>query len=191
MEFSSIIRIGSIAFVLTMLVIWLVRFEAKRKRVKEEKFQAARKMQESSLKEALSNSMERKEEIVPSSPYRPYKVEYTTGERQNTKEKRPLLQLIEKNKLAEKKYIFRSNETVFLGVQFGTVGILNHLENTEPWCELFFQNGDYCVRSCENGAVYLRRRQETAIVDRMGIKLKSGDIILLQETAFHVSYIKG
>ena len=93
--------------------------------------------------------------------------------------------------MAEKKYIFRSNETIILGVQFGTATILNNLENAQAWCELFFQNGVYCVRSYGKGEIYVQRGHKTAIVDKMGIKLKSKDIIQLHETTFQIFYIKG
>ncbi len=184
-------KIGGVILVLVVLVLLLIRLQTRRKRIKEEKFQAMKKMRESSLKEALSNHLEEKIENASVVPYRPYKVEYTTGENQNSKEKKPLLQIIEKNRLAEKKYIFRSNDIIVLGVQFGTVAILNHFENAEVWCELFFQNGVYCIRSCEKGSVSIWRNKKAAIVDKTGLQLKSGDIIQLQETTFQVFYVKG
>lgn len=187
----SMSKIGGVILVLAVLVLLLIRLQARRKRIKEEKFQAMKKMRESSLKEALSNNLEEKAEGSSATPYRPYKVEYATGENQDSKERRPLLQIVEKNKLAEKKYIFRSNDVVILGIQFGAVAILNHLENAEVWCELFFQDGVYCIRSCEKGSVSVWRNRKAAIVDRVGLQLKSGDMIQLQETTFQVFYIKG
>jgi len=184
------VTIGGILLILVVLVIFLVRLQSKRKKIKEEKFQATKKMRESSLKEALSNHLEENADSSLAAPYRPYQVEYSTGENQDSKERRPLLQIIEKNKLAEKKYIFRSNETITLGVQFGAVAILNNMENAEAWCELFFRNGVYCVRSFGTGAVYVWRNRKAAIVDQVGIQLKSKDIIQLQETEFQVFYIK-
>lgn len=184
-------KIGGIILVLAVLVLLFIRLQARRKRIKEEKFQAMKKMRESSLKEALSNNLEERVDHTLATPYRPYKVEYSTGENQDSKEKRPLLQIIEKNKLAEKKYIFRSSDVVILGVQFGVVAILNHLENAEVWCELFFQNGVYCIRSYEKGEVSVWRNRKAAIVDKVGIQLKSGDLIQLKETTFQVFYIKG
>ena len=187
----GILRIGGIVLALITFIILIIRIQARRKKGKEEKFQAIKKMRESSLKEALSNTLEGNIEASSVTPYRPYKVEYSTGENQDSKEKRPLLQIIERNKLAEKKYIFRSNETIILGVQFGTATILNNLENAQAWCELFFQNGVYCVRSYGKGEIYVQRGHKTAIVDKMGIKLKSKDIIQLHETTFQIFYIKG
>lgn len=184
-------KIGGIILVLAALVLLFIRLQARRKKRKEEQFQAMKKMRESSLKEALSNNLEESIENSSATPYRPYQVEYATGENQDSKEKRPLLQIIEKNKLAEKKYIFRSSDIVTLGVQFGAVAILNNLENAEVWCEIFFQNGAYCVRSYENGTVSVQRNRKGAIVDKVGIKLKSGDMIQIQETTFQIFYIKG
>lgn len=184
-------KVGGIVFVLVVLVLLMIGIQVKRKKRKEEKFQAMKKMRENSLKEALSNRLEEKAEHSLAEPYRPYKVEYSTGEGQDSKEKNPFLQIVEKNKLAEKKYIFRSSDTVILGVQFGTAAILNNLENAEVWCEIFFQNGTYCVRSYEKGSVFVQRSRKAAIVDRIGVQLKSGDMIQLQETIFQIFYMKG
>lgn len=184
-------KVGGVLLVLVVFVLVMIRLQARRKKIKEEKFQAMKKMRESSLKEALSNTLEENIENSSATPYRPYKVDYSTGENQDSKEKRPLLQIIEKNKLAEKKYIFRSSDIVVLGVQFGAVAILNNLESAEVWCEVFFQNGAYCIRSYENGKVYVQRKRKAAIIDKVGIQLKSGDIIQLQETTFQIFYLKG
>jgi len=181
--------IAGIIFGVILLAAILIWLHSKRKKSIEEKFQATRKLREDSLKEALVDSA-KTEYDVPSSPHRPYKVEYSTGEGQNTKEKLPLLQVIEKNKLSEKKYIFRASEKVILGVQFGTVTVLNSLENAESWCEIFFQNGIYCVRSSGAGSVYVRRNKKTAIVDEIGLKMNSEDVIMFQDAIFQVHYIK-
>lgn len=181
---------GIVLLILVFCILVILWLQAKRKKIKEEKFQAMKNMRESSLKEALSNNLEEHAENLVT-PYRPYKVNYSTGENQDSKENRPLLQLIERNKLAEKQFIFRSNDRVAFGVQFGMVAILNNRESAEVWCEVFFQNGAYCIRSYEIGNVYVQRKRTTAIVDKVGIQLKSGDTIQLQETTFQIFYLKG
>ncbi len=184
-------KIGAIILILILLVIGIVRIQSKRKKRNEEKFQAIKKMRECSLKEALSNHLEESVDISAAIPYRPYKVEYSTGEKQDSKEKRPLLQIIERNKLAEKKYIFRSSDTIILGIQFGSVTILHNFENAEACCEIFFQGGAYCVRASGKKAVYVQRKHKAAIVDQVGIKLKTGDMIQLNDTTFQIFYVKG
>ena len=59
---------------------------------------------------ALANNINPSENEAAAAPYRPYKVEYSTGENQDNSEKMPLLQVIEKNRISEKKYIFRASE---------------------------------------------------------------------------------
>lgn len=179
-----------ITILIVVIIIVMIIIQSNRKKKKEEKFQAIRKMREDNLKEALSNTMEEKTQISLSVPHRPYEIEYSTGENQKAKEKQPLLQIIEKNKMVEKKYIFRANETVSLGIQFGAIGVLNTLEDGEVWCEIFFKKGTYCIRSFEKSNIYLQRNKKTAIVDKIGVKLKSGDIIVLQEIRLQIFYIK-
>ena len=50
-----------------------VRYSRRKKR-KEEKFQAIKKMRESSIKEALSNRLEENVDVSSTLPYRPYMV---------------------------------------------------------------------------------------------------------------------
>ena len=180
-----------VAFVLIILLISIIRMRTKQNIKKEAQFQAIIKLRETSLKEALANRMEEDTDISTMIPYRPYKVAYSTGEEQESKEKEPLLQIIEKNKLAQKNYIFRANDTIILGLQFGTIAILHNTENAEMWCEFFFQNGSYCIRSLGKGKAYVQRKRKIAIIDRVGIKLKSGDIIKLHNTTFRIFYVKG
>ncbi len=178
-----------IGFILGMIVIIWIR--NRRKKTREEKFQATKKLREDSLKEALSNYLEPEQAAASATPYRPYKVDYSTGENQENGERLPLLQIIEKSKLSEKKYIFRANETVVLGIQFGMAGILNGLEQGIGCCELFFQKDVYCVRSLGKDEVSVQRNKQVAIVDTRGIKLKSKDTIKIQDTSFQVFYVKG
>ncbi len=184
-------KVGGITLVLVLFIIGIVRVQSRRKKRREEKFQAIKKMRDSSLKEALSNHLEEHADISSATPYRPYKVEYSTGEKQNSKEKRPLLQVIERNKLAEKKYIFRSNDSIILGVQFGAVTILHSFENAEACCEIFFRDGSYCICSTGKKAVYVQRGHKTAIVDPMGVKLKTKDVVQIHDTTFQIFYVKG
>lgn len=83
-------------------IVLFVWFRGRRKKIREEKFQANKKVREDVLKQALANQLEPAADI-DSVPHRPYRVNYTTGEKQENKEKLPLLQISEKNKLSEKK----------------------------------------------------------------------------------------
>ena len=185
---TTAIGIGT-GIVIGIIAIFYLR--KRRKKIQEEKFQAAKKVREDSLKQALANKLNPSEEMPASTPYRPYKVDYSTGENQNNGEKLPLLQMIERNRLSEKKYIFCANETVTIGVQFGSVDIISNPENGEGWCELFFQKGAYCIRSLGRYTVCVQRNKNTTAVDKYGIRLRSKDIIKIEDTTFQVFYIKG
>ena len=180
----TMISLG-VGILIGIIVILCVR--RRRKRTQEEKFQAAKKVREDSLKRALANN------INPSTgpAYRPYKVEYSTGENQDNSEKMPLLQVIEKNRISEKKYIFRASEAVTIGTRFGSIDIFNNPESGEGWCELFFQKDAYCIRSLGGHSVSVQRNKKIAVVDEYGIKLKSKDIIKVENTTFQVFYVRG
>lgn len=171
-----------------LLFVWL---RSRRKKIREEKFHANKKVREDVLKQALANQLEPAADVEASIPHRPYKVNYATGENQENKEKLPLLQITEKSKISEKKYIFRANETIILGEQFGTAGILDRPENGNAWCEIFFQKDSYCIRSLGRYSVSVKRNKNTAIIDKCGIQLKSKDSIKIKESVFQVFYLKG
>lgn len=187
---AAAIGVG-IGISLGIIIIIIICVRKKRKKLQEEKFQATKKVREDSLKQALANHMDSSADTGASVPYRPYKVDYSTGENQDNGEKLPLLQIVEKNKLSEKKYIFRASETVILGIQFGCADIINSLENGEGWCEVYFQKDAYCIRCLGNYEVFVRRNKKVTQIDRYGIKLRSRDIITIEDTTFQIFYIKG
>ncbi len=184
----TMISLG-VGILIGIIVILCVR--RRRKRTQEEKFQAAKKVREDSLKRALANNINPSENEAAAAPYRPYKVEYSTGENQDNSEKMPLLQVIEKNRISEKKYIFRASEAVTIGTRFGSIDIFNNPESGEGWCELFFQKDAYCIRSLGGHSVSVQRNKKIAFVDEYGIKLKSKDIIKVENTTFQVFYVRG
>lgn len=70
------------------------------KKIREEKFQANKKVREDVLKQALANQLEPAADI-DSVPHRPYRVNYTTGENKRIKKTSAAADQ-RKNKLSEK-----------------------------------------------------------------------------------------
>ena len=63
-------------------IVLFVWFRGRRKKIREEKFQANKKVREDVLKQALANQLEPAADI-DSVPHRPYRVNYTTGDRKS------------------------------------------------------------------------------------------------------------
>ena len=95
-----------------IVVFWIVKMK---KRQKDENFQAVKKKRDDSLKQALSNPVEA-EKAGLDEPYRPYKIEYSTGEGEDIHENLPMLQLTEKSRQSKKKYILSYKDLIMLGI---------------------------------------------------------------------------
>lgn len=168
-----------------IVVVWTVK---KRKRKKNESFQAIRKKRDDSLKQALSNPVE-SEKAGLDEPYRPYKIEYSTGEQDGTHEKLPMLQITEKNRQSKKKYIFSYKDVVVLGILFENAILLTHSEGGQSCGQIYFDRGVYNVKSLGICEIQIKRNKRMAIVDSHGIQLRSGDTIQIRQTEFQVNYI--
>lgn len=187
MNINTIIAV--VVLCAAVLIVALAGAAKRRKRHREDSYQALKKRREDSLKEALSNPAEVFNQMTMES-YRPYRVEYSSEEKGNLEERVPMLQINEKDKLSEKKYIFRSNEVIMLGLQFGMVSVLGTYESGNTLCQVFFSQGVYNVRSFGIEEICLKRNNRTAIVDQQGIQLKSNDVIIIRQTEFHIYYLK-
>lgn len=168
-----------------IVVFWIVKMK---KRQKDENFQAVKKKRDDSLKQALSNPVEA-EKAGLDEPYRPYKIEYSTGEGEDIHENLPMLQLTEKSRQSKKKYIFSYKDVIILGILFENATLLTHSENGQACGQIYFDRGIYNVRSLGICKIQIKRNRRMAIVDSYGIQLRSGDTIQIGQTEFRVNYI--
>lgn len=163
-------------------------------RKKEDQFYAEQKICESLLNNSLANPLEKKTEREISHSNYPYQVKYLTANRMKEEFKNPLLLLIENSPLYEKKYLFHESEIIMVGEQYGKIKVIPKSDFNANlnvlYCEFFYRDGYYCVRAYGNNEVLLKRKHKCTMVDEIGIRLKTGDIVRLPNDTFEIQYVK-
>lgn len=171
------------------LAIFLIM---RHKKAKEEAQHAVRRMREEALDRVLANPLEEKKAEPFEKKRRPFQVEYSKDPNHRPKEQvgRDMYQLTEITELSQRRYMFRYQEPVQIGNQFGNIVILP--QNVQPgqvYCQIFYyKNGNY-LRSTGIIEVVLRRRGKAVIVNQNGLKLKSGDCFIVGKTSYQIEFI--
>ncbi len=173
-----------------VLVIWLI---LRRKKTKEEAQHAVRRMREEALDRVLANPLEEKKAKPFEKKRRPFQVEYSKDPSHGPAEPvgKDMYQLTEITELSQRKYMFRYQEPVQIGNQFGNVVILpRNINPGQVYCQIFFyKNGNY-LRSTGAVEVVLQRKGKTVIVNQNGLKLRSGDCFMAGRTSYQIEFIE-
>ena len=182
-----------IIFVIAFTLSLTIRILIKRKKAKEEKQQAVRRMREEALDRVLANPLEEKKAVSFEKKRRPFQVEYSKD--QNNLSNIPqmdkdMYQLTEITELSQRKYMFRRQEPVQIGNQFGNVVILpRDVDPGQVFCQIFYYKKEKYLRSTGILEIALKRKGKVVIVNQSGLKLRSGDCFMAGKTAYHISFL--
>lgn len=181
--------IGMIAIV---MVIWLgIYFWQKKRKQREKERHALRRMREEALDRALANPAQECSPEIPEIQRRPFQVEYSRGDSgQKQKNADRMFQLTEITELSQRKYMFRCNELISIGNQFGNTTILTDTtESKQIYCQIFFYKGANYVRSIGRKEIFLKRKDKKVMVNDLGIKLLSKDSFRVNQTTFQIDFL--
>ena len=182
------------AAVLTGIILILRIVIRRSRRNRELAIAAEDKRRDENLNNVILNSYAgdagRKEVYVP------YDVDYSNSEADGRKNKKrddaPMLQLIEKTELSTRKFMLNPVKGIHIGSdsQINDIAVL--AAGIAPQqCEIFVAGGKVYIRDLGGGnRTILRRKKEQAIVDHNGVRLQSGDVIVLGSVTYKVT-IKG
>ncbi len=188
------------AAVLTGIILILRIVIRRSRRNRELAIAAEDKRRDENLNNVILNSYAgdagRKEVYVP------YDVDYSNSEADGRKNKKrdgagrrddaPMLQLIEKTELSTRKFMLNPVKGIHIGSdsQINDIAVL--AAGIAPQqCEIFVAGGKVYIRDLGGGnRTILRRKKEQAIVDHNGVRLLSGDVIVLGSVTYKVT-IKG
>lgn len=181
-----------VAFVIAVSLFLAVSIILRRKKAKEEAQHAVRRMREEALDRVLANPLEEKKAEPFEKKRRPFQVEYSKDPNHGPKEQvgRDMYQLTEITELSQRRYMFRYQEPVQIGNQFGNIVILpRNVQPSQVYCQIFYyKNGNY-LRSTGIIEVVLRRKGKAVIVNQSGLKLKSGDCFIVGKTSYQIEFI--
>lgn len=180
-------------FVIAFTLSLSIRLILKQKKVKEEKQQAVRRMREEALDRVLANPLEEKKAVSFEKKRRPFQVEYSKDQN-NMASTQPMdndmCQLTEITELSQRKYMFRCQEPVQIGNQFGNVVILpRDVEANQVYCQIFYYKKENYLRSNGMIEISLRRKGKVVIVNQNGLKLRSGDCFMVGKTAYQIEFL--
>jgi len=175
-----------------VLLVIVLRKIFIRQKTKNELRQATEKhMREESLDHMILNQYNMQTER--NKAYNPYEVSYekrTTGQVQNVSG-RVMVSLEEKNELSTKKFVLNPAKVIRIGSGLKENDVIVQGEGiAECQCEIFSDNNKVFVRNKNSGSpTVLQRKREHVLVDDRGLRILTGDVILVGKVAYRVTLI--
>lgn len=193
----SILICAAILFVLIFIIV-LKKVVAKTVKKKELKRAAADKIRDENLNHVILNAYQKKEK--QKEIHKPYDVDYgrvgvDNGKKSRRKERdeggQLLIQLIEKTEFSARKFVLNPAKIIRIGSDLQNNDIVVFSENVSPsQCEIFSAMDKVFIRNTgEKCKTIIKRKREQAIVDNKGIRLLSGDVVILSNVSYDVTII--
>lgn len=181
---------------LTAGIIWLKRMICQRQKRKEISRAAEDKLRDENLNHVILNGdvgNGQAKEV-----YKPYDVDYGNagGDKKNSgrsvrQDDHIMVQLIEKTELSTRKFMMNPVKKIRIGSELQENDIVVLAENISPrQCEIFAVRDKVFIKNLSSESrTILRRKKEQAIVDEKGIRLLSGDTVMLNGVSYDIMII--
>lgn len=185
--------IAALALVFFLLIFFLKKFMKYQEKKKEIALAAADRVRDENLNNIILNS--HADRGSNKEVYKPYDVDYSNKEKGSRadipagKHGQPMIQLIEKTELSTRKFVLNPAKIIRIGsdLQDNDISVLS--EGVEPHqCEIFAAGGNVYIRNTgERTRTIIKRKKQQAIADNKGIRLLSGDRILLGTVSYDIT----
>jgi hypothetical protein len=180
---------GALGLVCLILACMALGCFYKRLREKREIRQAAEKqLREESLNRMILNDNSLGTD--QKNAHNPYEVRYENrpGVQTQAEKARMLVSLEEKNELSVKKFVLDPANIIHIGSSLWGNEIVVQGEGIgEFHCEIFSDGGKVYVRSRQPGCTtVLLRKKERALVDGQGLRILTGDKILIGKVSYRI-----
>ena len=196
-KYKTPLLILASALALFLLLFFLKKFLRYREKKQEITQAAADRMRDENLNSIILNSHAATggREI-----YKPYAVDYSSKEKggpnkgnsqdiSSGKYHQPMLQLVEKTELSTRKFVLNPAKRIRIGsdLQDNEISVLS--QGVSPHhCEIFAAGGGVYIRNTgKSTRTIIRRKKEQALADDKGIRLQSGDRILLGTVSYDIT----
>lgn len=186
--------IAAALMILTVLIYLLKKAIKRREEKKEIVMAAADRMRDENLNQIILNNhtggVENRE------IYKPYDVDYN-GEGSggldniNVKAGQTMIQLVEHTRLSTRKYVLNPAKKIRIGsdLQGNEISVVEK-EIAPHQCEIFAAQGQVYIRHTGGSMqTIIRRKRQSAIVDKRGIRLHSGDWIEIGSVSYEITII--
>lgn len=201
MEFIRNNKITILILLILLLLaagIVLLKEMIRRNQKKKELSQAAEdKLRDENLNHVILNSDIGKEQLKE--VYKPYDVDYSnpntdkkvSGRNIQKGENHVMVQLIERTELSTRKFMMNPIKGIHIGSDSQSNDIAVPAEKISPCqCEIFSVRDKVFIKnlSSDNRTI-IRRKKEQAIVDEKGIRLLSGDVVILGAVSYDITIL--
>lgn len=193
--FIIIISVVGILVISFKLLKYLITRRTKNKELHQA---AADRARDENLNQVILNSRQFKEDAKLVKI--PYEVDYGNGscekgKRENIefhKGKIPtMIQLIENTELSTRKFVLNPAKGIRIGGDLADNDIVISGDDIEEHqCEIFLAQGKIYIRNIgKRKRIVIKRKKEQVIADRKGIRLLTGDIVLLGKVSYEITII--
>lgn len=170
-------------------IILTVMLKIRKSKEKELKMIAEDKLRDQALNKALANELCNKEKVNVESL--PYEVDYTQqqlGGREMGQDK-IMLQITAYSELSKRKFMIELKERVRIGKAKENEVVIKEAQVLPLHCEIFrYQNAVY-VKDLSSGHTILNRKKQRVYIDSKGLRLKTGDRLLIEDMILEVNII--
>ncbi len=193
-RYSKVFLFIAVAFTLVLLIRWVKRLLRRQSKKKEIDRAASDRLRDENLNQIILNNhtggVENRE------IYKPYDVDYN-GEgsggldNMNVKAGQTMIQLVEHTRLSTRKYVLNPAKKIRIGSDLqGNEISLVEKEIAPHQCEIFAAQGQVYIRHTGGSTqTIIRRKRQSAIVDKRGIRLHSGDWIEIGSVSYEITII--
>lgn len=195
---EKLLIITSIAVVLLVSFILMKHLIKRRTRNKELHQAAADRARDENLNQVILNRNYPKEDNKLAK--KPYEVDYENGSQEKSKGRNTesskgkipiMVQLVENTELSTRKFVLNPAKGIRIGSGLTDNDIMisgNGIE--EHQCEIFVAQEKIYIRNMgSRERTIVRRKKEQVIADGKGIRLLTGDIILLGNVFYEITII--
>lgn len=189
----------ALLFFLIAAGVTLIKKLIRRNQKKKELARAAQdKVRDENLNHVILNSYVKEEERRE--VYKPYDVDYSNPNAERDRsaagyekkgERHSMLQLIERTELSTRKFILNPEKRIHIGSdpQNNDITIMSEGVSLRH-CEIFSAQDNVYIRNLSEGnRTFLRRKREQAIVDAKGIRILSGDTVVVGRASYDITII--
>lgn len=197
-KYKTPLLIAVLALAFLLIIFFLKKYMRHREKKKEIALAAADRMRDENLNSIILNS--RADRNNAREIYKPYDVDYG-GQDKSGRDKgshtdisggKPgqcMIQLVEKTELSTRKFVLNPAKIIRIGSDLQDNDISVLAEGISPHqCEIFAAGGKVYIRNTGEGTrTIIRRKKQQAIADNKGIRLLTGDRILLGTVSYDIT----
>jgi len=190
--------IGILAAALMLLILWWVKKKIKKKSRSREIEQAAKdRVRDEKLNQMILNQVGEKAK----GRSKPYEVNYEyassqdidkRNKNQKNIENQIMVQLTENTELSTRKFVLNPKDGIRIGsAMVGNDIVLVNSEMADYQCEIFAVSDKIYIKSLSDIVrTIIKRYKEQAIIDGKGVRLLTGDRIVIGKVCYEVTIVK-